>query len=190
MQEKYRKLFNSLDKHNSVRQGGACFETSWNTMKWFIRDFQMLWGMSEVNAWLLWKFFLSGERANVSLAQFRRRLCYQMLSHPLSDTPGRHSRSTRSGSNENMTTSAQHHMEKMGKLNSRQHVRRSCVYCGARVQYHCPCDTCVYQGKQLPGIPLCEPRTGRNCFARHIAGHKFPNRKSEALTKRHQDRRN
>ncbi len=31
--ESYRKNFNTLDKHNVVRQGGACVETTWLTHK-------------------------------------------------------------------------------------------------------------------------------------------------------------
>jgi len=40
--DKYRFYFDTLDKHNSVRQGRACQETSWHTHKLCIRDFQML----------------------------------------------------------------------------------------------------------------------------------------------------
>ena len=42
----------------------------------------MLVGMSEVNAWLMWKRFKPG-RKYCDASLFRRRLAYQMLHHPV-----------------------------------------------------------------------------------------------------------
>lgn len=81
MHEIYRKYFNTLDKHNSLHQGAACFEQTWKTHRWWIQEFQMLWGITEVNAWLLYKIYTHGGD-NLSFSAFRRRLCGQMLEHP------------------------------------------------------------------------------------------------------------
>jgi len=69
-----------VDKHNSKRQGGASFEDTWKTHKWWLRDFQMLFGISEVNAYLLFTKF---KAANMSMEHFRRVLVHQILHHPL-----------------------------------------------------------------------------------------------------------
>mmetsp|Transcript_30786 Transcript_30786/g.87060 ORF Transcript_30786/g.87060 Transcript_30786/m.87060 type:complete len:118 (+) Transcript_30786:547-900(+) len=55
MHATYRHCFNGVDKHNALRQGNHNFEESWKTRNWWVRDFQMLFGMSEVNAFLLWR---------------------------------------------------------------------------------------------------------------------------------------
>jgi hypothetical protein len=49
----YRRNFNAIDMHNSKRQGATCFEDTWKTHRWWIREFQMLIGMSEINSFLL-----------------------------------------------------------------------------------------------------------------------------------------
>ena len=69
----YRKNFNVIDMHNAKRQGGTSFEDTWKTTRWWIRDFQMLMGMSEVNAYLTWKKFKPGQK-DCDPDLFRRRL--------------------------------------------------------------------------------------------------------------------
>ena len=57
----YRRHFIAIDKHNSKRQGPTSFEDTRKTYnKWWLREFQMLVGMSKMNAWLLWKRFKPG----------------------------------------------------------------------------------------------------------------------------------
>ena len=74
----YRRYFNAIDKHNSKRQGGGSFEDSWKMHKWWLREFQLLFGMSEVNAFLLWRQFIPGQ-ADCTMDYFRRRLAYQLV---------------------------------------------------------------------------------------------------------------
>ena len=47
------------------------------THSWWVRDYEILFGMSEVNAFLLWNKFKPAH--SLSMAQFRLQLCHQML---------------------------------------------------------------------------------------------------------------
>jgi hypothetical protein len=53
----YRRNFNAIDMHSPKRQGPTCFEDTWKTHRWWIREFHMLIGMIEINVCLLWKRF-------------------------------------------------------------------------------------------------------------------------------------
>ena len=75
----YRAGFNALDKHNAKRQGGTSFETTWKTWKWWVRDYQFFFGVSEVNAFLLWRVH---KNPKCTMVEFRRRLTFQMLRNP------------------------------------------------------------------------------------------------------------
>jgi hypothetical protein len=176
--DKYRKHFNALDKHNAVRQGGACLETSWHTQRWYIRDFQMLWGFSEVNAWLLWQYARAGdtltENGQQTFARFRRRLNYQILNHPLRFREERMmTRGLAAGG-----CSLRHELvaNVAGVANTGvNRKRRACKYCGRRTDYHCSCD---------PTISICSTRGNSKCFATHVSGKAPINRKSEAAKQR------
>jgi len=73
--EKYRRIFNAIDKHNLKRQGPSSFEDTWKTHKWWMMEFQMLVGMSEVNALLMWRRFKARQEVcNASL--FRTKLAF------------------------------------------------------------------------------------------------------------------
>ena len=64
-----------MDKHNAKRQGPQCLEDTWKVHKWWVRDFQMLFGMSEINALLCWRKFKHGQQ-DTSADTFRRRLAF------------------------------------------------------------------------------------------------------------------
>ena len=66
----YRACCNAVDKHNSKRQERASFQDTWKTHKWWLRDFQMLFGISEVNAYLLYTKFRKDSN-NMSIEGFR-----------------------------------------------------------------------------------------------------------------------
>ena len=78
----YRRNFNAIDMHNSKRQGPTCFEDTWKTHRWWIREIQMLIGMSEINAFLLWKRFKPGQH-QCSPDFFRKMLVHEMMYHPI-----------------------------------------------------------------------------------------------------------
>ena len=77
--ELYCAKFNAIDKHNSKRQGATSFEDTWKTHSWWVRDYQILFGMSEVNAFLLWNRFKPSHA--ISMTHFRLQLCHQMLTN-------------------------------------------------------------------------------------------------------------
>ena len=78
--ELYRFNFNAIDKHNAKRQGGTSFEHTWKTYSWWVRDFQVLFGMSEVNSFILRNKFKPGQEGT-TLTHFRMQLCHQMLAN-------------------------------------------------------------------------------------------------------------
>jgi hypothetical protein len=49
---------------------------------WWVREFKLLMGMAEVNAFLLWQKFKPG-RGDGTPDMFRRRFAYPMLYHPV-----------------------------------------------------------------------------------------------------------
>ena len=172
MHEVYRKYFNALDKHNSIRQGGACFETSWKTHRWWVREFQMLWGMSEVNAWILYKMFKPGMK-NVSFSNFRRELCLQILRHPKIMLD----RELRTRARADVDDYGCHGLELIGRNESGNLMQRACAFCSMKSTFYCPC--APTDGK--PGITICNPASGRDCFKRHCIGEAPENKKSNAL---------
>ena len=169
--EVYRKNFNSLDKHNAYRQGNHNLEESWHTKRWYVREFQVLWGMSEVNAWLLYRTFVPGA-GKTSFTNFRKRLCFQMLRHP-SWSEERMALRKRGGPGE-----ALHILCKIGVSPAGVSLKRACVMCGTGSEHCCGCEP---KG-DMPGIPICNPSGRRpECHAKHVAGEKPPNRRSEAV---------
>jgi hypothetical protein len=72
----YRDAFNVININNSKRQGGFSFEDTWKTHLCYVRDFHMLFGISEVNAFLLYRHLESGQK-NARVHDFRNRLTYQ-----------------------------------------------------------------------------------------------------------------
>lgn len=78
---KYRARFNTVDRHNALRQGHSCIEKSVRTLRWWVRDFQALLGISHVNAYLAWRYFKHGQ-ASLPQHTFMRRLAYQLCTNP------------------------------------------------------------------------------------------------------------
>jgi hypothetical protein len=77
-------VFNVIDMNNFKSQGGFSFEGTWKTHLWWVSDFQMLFGMSEVNAFLLFRHFKPRQK-NARQHDFGSRLTYQMHDHPWVD---------------------------------------------------------------------------------------------------------
>ena len=177
--ELYRRYFNALDRHNSIRQGGHCFEDSWRTNSWFVREFQMLWGISEVNAWILFKKFKPGKE-DISFSTFRRTLCASLLKHPLWCEEKERQLRARLGSVHNIVPGDDHPLVHIGSRESGRPIQRTCVMCGKRTAFMC---ICVQMG-QKPGLYLCNPAV-RQCYALHkVPGASIPNKQSASAKKR------
>lgn len=78
----YRENFKWVDMHNNKRQGAVSFEDTWKSHCLFIREFQTLFEIAGVNAYLLWRRFKPGQEQCTS-EMFRRRLTHQLLHHPV-----------------------------------------------------------------------------------------------------------
>ena len=169
--EIYRKSFNSLDKHNAYRQGSHNLETSWKTKRWYVREFQALWGMSEVNAWLLYRHFVPGS-CTVSFTEFRKKLVHSMLRHPawVED-------SIRLRSKDAEAHGTMHTIAKIGLSESGVPLKRACVMCGMGSEHCCTCTPT----RDMPGLPICNPSGKRpECHGKHVKGERPPNRRSDA----------
>ena len=179
--EIYRKYFNALDRHNSVRQGGHCFEDSWKTQNWFVRDFQMIWGITEVNAWLLYKRFKPGY-AYLSFNNFRRALAGQLLTHPKWLGEQAQQRLLRIRPTTLVVQGDPHPLVSIGYNEvTGFRLQKACAYCGKFTTWQCMCKVDETSGF---GIPICNATCKRDCSSRHRAGQAPPNRKSEAQKRR------
>ena len=163
----YRSHFNAIDKHNSKRQGASSFEDSWKTHRWWLREFQMLFGMSEINAYLLWRKF-KPEQEGCSLDLFRRRLAFQLM----------HNVIRRAELGEGMTLRSLPVGEHVPRPNE---VKRSdgkpykgvCKYCPNRTMWSCCCAPCLegMDKKQRSGcMYVCSFTQNPRCFALHKDG--------------------
>ena len=155
-------------------------ETSWHTHRWFVRDFQMLWGFSEVNAWLLWQYANANTPRSQTFAQFRRRLNHQILHH---STRYDITRPVTRGLLTRAITCPTHSLTRsvVGVANTGSNRKRlSCRFCGHITDYHCTCDT---------SMTVCGTRKRPECIASHVSGIDPKNRAAEAAKERHKRRR-
>ena len=184
--EVYRKHFNALDKHNAIRQGGACLETSWKTKRWYIRDFQALFGMSMVNAFLFYRRYSKLPGASkMSYTLFQRKLCYQMLRHPRLIAERNVARARRGDLPEGAGVVG-HECLKIGThVKSGGPIKRACIFCGERTELYCACTP--LSGKK--GIYVCSTGIRPQCLAKHLAGDQPVNRKMVAAPKKWERKR-
>ena len=172
----YRSGFNTLDKHNAIRQGENSVEGAWHTHRWWVREFQGLWGMSEVNAWLAYRRFVPGQ-ANTSYAIFRRKLCFELLHHPkhMEDVMMR----TRS---QCASAIAGHKIIRLGCGESGSQKLRRCSFCPKRTSYYSYC-SCT-EVTASTGIFVCSTHMNASCIEKHLSGLKPFNRRSSAQKSR------
>jgi hypothetical protein len=167
----YRGSFNAVDVHNSKRQGGMSFEDTWKTHAWWVRDYQVLFGISEVNAFLLWRRFKPGMAA-ASLRQFRMALCHQLLHNSwLAAERGASQGAVAHGAS---TTSTGHHLV----ANT---TKRRCRACGMNTKWKC---VCCEDEDASGNMFLCSPSTQRRCLLDHVEGKVRSNRGSEGAAAR------
>ncbi|KAK3266563.1 hypothetical protein CYMTET_24806 [Cymbomonas tetramitiformis] len=145
----YRANFNTIDKHNAKRQGGTSFEDTWKTHKlWWVRDFQVLDGMSEVNAFLLWNYFRP-ECHHVNLQTFRRQLGWQLLHNKYIQAKRATACVPRgsAGALGDRTFLLEHTLKKIVPVDDRlknAQKQQKCRYCCALTLWNCTCaSVCV-----------------------------------------------
>ena len=178
----YRNNFNALDMHNAKRQGGTSFEDTWKTHRWWLRDFQMLFGMSEVNAYLAWKRF-KPDMGSCSPNMFRRRLAHQMLHHPITMLERGERASLRA-----KVTILEHYLVETPMMSSgqRRRERRACRFCGKKTQWTCVCSPWaddIEEEGMGDVMFICSPTQNPNCFGMHGRGEEPTNKRSLALVK-------
>ena len=144
--ELYRATFNSVDKANNKRQRGSSFEKHWRTHKWWLRDFQMLFGMSEVNAYLSIRHFVPGQQ-HLSLTLFRRRLVHHMLHHHVTQRE-RGERMLLRGQELAANTNDHLLMKMPTTTGSTRAQRIRCRACGTKTYRYCSCGGAPIPGKR------------------------------------------
>ena len=183
----YRRHFNAIDKHNSKRQGGMSFEDSWKTHKWWLREFQMLFGMTEVNAYLLWRRF-KPDQGECNFDYFRRRLAYQLLHNPL--------RSLELGDIRHLRAlEFSQHMPMMNQVKKKdgKPIKGVCRFCKKRTIWSCSCAPCLEgmdKGQRAGCMYICSFTQNPACFCSHKDGAEPRNKRSVAAVQRWVARRN
>ena len=179
----YRKNFNVIDMHNAKRQGGTSFEDTWKTKRWWLRDFQVLFAMSEVNAFLLWRKFRPGQES-CDPSIFRRRLAFQMLHHPVLMRERGEAITLRGM----LSHAAMHFLVENPRSDVGQcrAMRRTCCFCYSKTQWSCNCAPWVsgMPGDVLKGVVfVCSQAQNPECFLSHLKGHEHSNKRAQAQTK-------
>lgn len=164
----YKKNFNAIYIHNSKRHGGNCFEDTLKTHKWWLREFQVMMRMPQVNAYLLWKKIKPGEGScNPDL--LRRRLCWKMMYNPTLMREIGEAVSLRA-----RALPPTCYLVKcpiMGKHGRPE--RRRCKYCFNNTMWSCACAPCTsgMDEEARKGVMwICSASENPDCFANYNAG--------------------
>ena len=179
--ELYRANFNAIDKHNSKRQGATSFEDTWKTHSWWVRDYQVLFGMSEVNAFLLWNKFKPSYA--MSMTHFRLQLCHQMMTNQWIQKEREASSRTVIPCEEEEDDHTVHEL---------LHCDRGhCRMCGVVTRWRCACtpQSVTTGGKKRSdgsAMFLC-PATKRRCLIMHIEGLNPQSLKQQSALRRWSD---
>lgn len=158
------------------------FEDTWKTHRWWVREFQMLMGMSEAKSWLLWRRF-KPDASEVHFDFFRRRLAYQLIYNPrlrLEQGEGINTRGPRMLGHKLIRNPP-----RSGGLKPR---RGACRICGLRSQWSCIC------APMKPGMDVkdlgevmfcCSTTQNPECLPTHTcSGHNHINIRSEGAKAR------
>ena len=175
--DKYREHFNAIDKHNSKRQGPTSFEDTWKTHKWWLREFQMLAGMSEINALLLWRRFKPREEVCDGIL-FRRKMAYQLLHHPVRMAEKEESLALSRSRRLGIPGAPEHYLVKNPSGGRNRLKRLHCRYCDRKSAYSCACSPWA-GGDTNPrdAMVICSDRQSGRCMLRHRAGEAPPRKR-------------
>ena len=177
--ELYRANFNAIDKHNSKRQGATSFEDTWKTHSWWVRDYQILFGMSEVNAFLLWNKFKPSYA--MSMTHFRLQICHQMMTNQWIQKE-------REASSRKVIPCEEE--EDNHTVHELLHCDRGhCRMCGVVTMAMCTPQSATTGGKKRSdgsAMFLC-PATKRRCLIMHIEGVNPQSLKQQSALRRWSD---
>ena len=68
-----------VDDHNHLRHAAPAIEETWLTHRWPMRVFTFLFALSEINAFLAFRFFVWADDEKLTLLEFRRRFALEMI---------------------------------------------------------------------------------------------------------------
>lgn len=150
-----------VDDHNNLRHSGVSIEQTWRTHRWVNRVFAFLLAISEVNAFLAFRFFIWDSEDKMELLQFRRQLALALINNEWHGDDTVESPATRKRKLIHSMTCAPTHASKFlngnwickAKAPYQQHVCRG-QRCKKQVRSHCAC---------APGHWLCV-----DCFQKHV----------------------
>lgn len=155
------KFRHAVDDHNNHRHSDISLEETWVTHHWENRVFAFLLAITEVNLFLLYRYFIWKEGDNVPLLQFRRQLAKALINNDdLSLESPRRSKRVRESETDHYLVRAPHHAQKYfaGKWSCKakdkyqKYVCRS-DGCNQRIRTSCKCSL---------GQWMCV-----HCFAQH-----------------------
>jgi hypothetical protein len=74
----------AVDDHNNLRHAVPSIEETWVTTRWECRVFAFILAVSEVNAYLIYRYFVHPTRSDgpSTLLEFRRKLAWQLINNP------------------------------------------------------------------------------------------------------------
>jgi hypothetical protein len=150
-----------VDDHNNLRHSGISIEQTWKTHRWVNRVFAFLLAISEVNAFLAFRFFIWDSEDKMELLQFRRQLALALINNDWHGDNTVESPDTRKRKLIHSMTCAPTHASRFVKGNwickakapYQQHVCRG-QRCKKQVRSYCAC---------APGEWLCV-----DCFQKHV----------------------
>ena len=158
----FHDFFHIVDDHNELRQGEAAMADAWGTRDWAERHFAEGLGLWEVN---VFKAAVHFQHVTYHHSEFRKRLALAFL------TLGKHDWGTplTLPSEPASTSSSElcHPCKTFTQLTGKAREGHTCGYCGTESAYLC-CTACFPDPTTAYGI--CNPSTGRDCFARHVLG--------------------
>jgi hypothetical protein len=150
-----------VDDHNNLRHSGISIEQTWRTHRWVNRVFAFLLAISEVNAFLAFRFFIWDSVDKMELLQFRRQLALALINNEWHGDKTVESPATRKRKMIHSMACAPPHASKFvhgkwictAKAVYQQYICRG-QRCKKQVRSHCAC---------APGHWLCA-----DCFQKHI----------------------
>ena len=156
----YHRYFHLVDVHNHLRQGLVAMADVWATTDWAHRHFAEGLGFWEVN---VYKALLYWHRDYKTLGHgnFRKRLAHACL------TLGKVSYGA--GGSREGSPSAANDFHILQKFDNYKNEHHQCGFCPRGVNSYYYCKSCFPDGR--PTHAVCNPSVGRDCFAKHVAGH-------------------
>ena len=70
-----------VDDHNAVRHQVPSLEQTWRTHRWPVRVFSFLLALTEVNCYLVFRFFVWDDKDKIDFMSFRSKLAWSLITN-------------------------------------------------------------------------------------------------------------